>query len=96
MCEAASGYYLNAPTEPLTMHLPASAIDALGHLGFSTDDSQGNFRIDFDVAEPPDFDAIADLMLKALHDAYGADADTKLRFHAPYARRATAKCEPVS
>jgi hypothetical protein len=96
LCEAASGYFLNAPDEPRTMHLSASAIAALGRLGFSTDDSKGNFRIDLDVAEPPDFNAIAELMLTALHDAFNAEANTKLRFHAPYARRATSKCTPVS
>jgi hypothetical protein len=95
-CEAASGYFLDAPGQPRTRHLPARAIDALGRLGFSTDDSKGNFNIDLDVAEPPDLKAIADLMLKALHDAYGAEADTKLRFHAPYAPDATRKCVPVS
>jgi hypothetical protein len=95
-CEAASGYFLDTPDKPRTMRLPAGAIEALGRLGFSTDDSKGNFAIDLDITEPPDFKAIADLMLKALHDAYGADVNSKLRFHAPYARRATRKCVPVS
>ena len=78
MCEAASGFYLNAAEEPRTMYLPASAIAALGRLGFSTDNSQGNFRIDLDLTNPPDFNAIATLMLRALYDAYGARAQTKL------------------
>ena len=95
-CEAASGFFLNAANEPRTMRLPAGSIAALARLGFSTDDSNGNFRLDIDIADPPDFNAIADLMLKALHDAYGADADTKLRFQAPYAERATRKCVPTS
>jgi len=95
-CEAASGYFLDAPGQPRTRRLPARAIDALGRLGFSTDDSKGNFNVDLDIGEPPDFKSLADLMLKALHDAYGAEAETKLRFHAPYARRATRKCVPVS
>jgi hypothetical protein len=96
MCEAASGFYLNAPEEPRTMYLPPSAIAALARLGFSTDDSQGNFRIDLDLANPPDFNAIATLILRALHDAYGARAQTKLDFHAPYAEQAGSKCIPVS
>jgi hypothetical protein len=96
LCETASGYFLNSPDEPRTMRLSAAAIDALGRLGFSNDDSKGNFRIDLDVAERPDFDAIAELMLSALHDAFGAGPNTKLRFHAPYARRGTSKCTPVS
>ena len=96
MCEAASGFYLNAPGEPRTMYLPPSAIAALARLGFSTDDSQGNFRINVDLASPPDFNVIATLMLRALYDAYGARVQTKLDFHAPYAERATSKCTPVS
>jgi hypothetical protein len=96
MCEAASGFYLNAPEEPRTMYLPPSAVAALARLGFSTDASQGNFRIDLDLANPPDFNAIATLILRALYDAYGARAQTKLDFHAPYAERATSKCIPVS
>ena len=83
MCEAASGFYLNAPGEPRTMYLPASAIAALARLGFSTDDSQGNLRIYLDLASPPDFNAIATLILRALHDAYGARAQTKLDFLRP-------------
>jgi hypothetical protein len=96
MCEAASGFYLNAPDAPRTMYLPPTAVAALGRLGFSTDDSKGNFRIDLDLANPPDFGAIADVILRALYDAYGARAETKLGFHAPYAPSATKKCTPVS
>jgi hypothetical protein len=96
MCEAASGFYVSPPGQPRTAHLPPNAIAALAELGFSTDDSQGNFRIDLDVADPPDFNAIADLILKALHNAYGARAETKLDLHAPYAPRGTSKCVPVS
>jgi hypothetical protein len=77
------------------MYLPPDAIGALGRLGFSTDDSNGNFEIEFDVADPPNFNAIADLMLKALYDGFGARAGTELAFEAPYARHAT-KCVPVS
>jgi hypothetical protein len=95
-CEAASGFFLDAPDKPRTMHLSDSAVAALAQLGFSTDDSHGNFSLDREVTEPPDFRSIADLMLKALHDGYGARADTELDFHAPYAPRGSPKCVPVS
>jgi hypothetical protein len=72
LCEAASGFYDNVASEPRSRWLPASTIAALGRLGFSTDDSAGNSEIWFDVAEPPDFNAIADFILKALHDGYDA------------------------
>jgi hypothetical protein len=96
LCEASSGFYYDKANGPRTFRLAPDAVAALGQLGFSTDDSQGNFRIEFDVASPPDLNAVADFMLKALHDGYGARADTLLKFSAPFARRPTTKCIPVS
>jgi hypothetical protein len=95
-CEAASGFYDNKANEPRTRWLPASAIAALDRLGFSTDDSAGNFRVSFDLPEPPDLNAIADLILKALHDAFDARAGVTLLIEAPLAPRPTGKCVPVS
>lgn len=96
LCEASSGYYYNKAGAPRTYYLPRAAIDALGKLGFSTDDTKGNFRYQRSIGSPPDLNTIADLMLTALHDAYGARAGETLRFNAPFARRATSKCIPVS
>lgn len=93
-CEAASGFYDDVPSVPRSRHLPPANIAALGQLGFSVDDSAGNFAISFDLADPPDFNRIADLMLKAMHDGYGARADMTLEFSAPYAPRATSECVP--
>ena len=95
MCEAASGFYLDAPDRPRTAYLSTSAIAALADLGFSTDDSKGNFRIDLDLSNPPNFGAIADIILKALYGGYGARAETPLGFHAPYAPTTTSRCTPV-
>jgi len=96
LCEASSGYYYNKDGAPRTFYLPRDAIAALGKLGFSTDDSKGNFRYEAGIGAPPDLNAIADLMLTALHDAYGARAGETLQFNAPFARGATSKCIPVS
>lgn len=95
-CEAASGFYFDPPNHPRTLRLSPDAVVALGQLGFSTDDSKGNFKLNLDIASSPDFNAIADLMLKALYEGFGARAETPLRFEAPYARRGTSKCIPVS
>jgi hypothetical protein len=95
LCEASSGYYDSKPNEPRAYRLPASSVAALGRLGFSTDDSAGNFQIRLNVAEPPDLNRIADFALKALHDGYGARAGGKLEFNAPLAPRASSQCMPV-
>jgi hypothetical protein len=96
LCEAASGFYDEVASQPRTRWLPADTVAALGRLGFSTDDSAGNFQIWFDVTDPPDFNHIAEFILKTLHDGYGARADSKLQFNAPLAPHATVKCVPVS
>jgi hypothetical protein len=96
LCEASSGYYYNKDDAPRTFLLPPNAIAALGRLGFSTDDSEGNFRYEAEIATPPDLNGIADLILTALHDGYGARAGATLRFNAPFAPRPTTKCIPVS
>ena len=96
LCEASSGYYYNKDGAPRTFFLPKDSIAALGRLGFSTDDSKGNFRFEAGIAAPPDLNAIADLILAALHDAYGARADTELRFNAPFAPGTASKCVPIS
>ena len=94
-CEAASGFYDNVASEPRTRHLPASVV-ALAHLGFSTDDSEGNFQIGFEVKDPPDFNTIADLILQALHDGFDARAGVTLLIEGPLAPRPTGKCVAVS
>lgn len=96
LCEASSGYFYDKKDAPRTFWHPPDVVAALDRLGFSTDDSKGNFRLMREVGERPDFNALADLILKALHDGYGARAETNLRFNAPFAKRATTSCVPVS
>lgn len=96
LCEASSGFYFDPAGATRSFRLSLEAIAALGRLGFSTDDSEGNFQTLFDIAAPPDFNVLADLILKALHDAYGARAETNLEFNAPFAPRPTTTCLPVS
>jgi hypothetical protein len=95
LCEAASGFY-EVATKPRTRWLPGDSIAALGRLGFSTDGSGGNFKVWFDVAEPPNLGAIAEFMLKSLHNGFAARANDTLQFDAPLAPRATRKCVAVN
>jgi len=96
LCEAASGYYFDAEDEPRTFWLSREALAVLRGLGFSTEDVQGNHALELDVATPPDFNAIADLILKALYGAYDARANSSLSFNAPFAPRESSSCIPVS
>lgn len=96
LCEASSGFWYDKPGEPRTFRLAPDAIAALARLGFSTDDSEGNYQLILEAGAPPEFNAIADLILQALHDAYGARADSDLRFNAPFAPRPSSSCIPVS
>lgn len=86
-CEAASGYWFDKKGEPRTFHQPVATVAALARMGFDTDDSKGNFKIDLPFAEGVDFNTTADFMLRALHDGYGARADMRLKFNAPFARK---------
>jgi hypothetical protein len=96
LCEASSGYYYDKEGAPRTFWHPPEVVAAIGKLGFSADDSQGNYQLRREVGKRPDFNALADLILKSLHDGYGARAEMKLRFNAPFAKRASSSCVPVS
>lgn len=95
-CEASSGFYYDKENAPRIFRQPQRTIDALARLGFNTDDSEGNFQIDFAIGSAPDFNAIADFLLRALHDGYGARGQMNLKFSAPFAPRVMSTCVPVS
>ena len=63
----------------------ASARTALARLGFATETTGKDFPCRRPLDGAPDFDAIATLMLTALHDGYGVRADTVLIIEAPFA-----------
>jgi len=95
-CEAASGYWYDKPDTPRKFHQSPQTLAALERLGFDMDDSKGNFSRDLVVPDPPDFNAAADFILRALHDGYGARYDTRLQFNVPFAPRMPSTCVPVS
>ncbi len=95
-CEASSGFYFDKQGAPRTFFHPPETPAALAKLGFSTDDSKGNYSLGREIGARPDFNAMADLILQTLHDGYGArTGTTRLRFNAPFARRANTTCVPV-
>jgi hypothetical protein len=74
------------------------ALAALARLGFATDDSEGNYRRMIDLAGSDDFTFIADLLLSALYQGYGAGLDSRLIWEAPLApgKGTFARCAPLS
>ena len=95
-CEASSGFWLTKKGQKRSFYLPPRAVEALARLGFDTDDSAGNFSLYRDVDKPVNFHPLADLMLRALHDGYGACSDMKLQFSAPFASATPESCVPMS
>jgi hypothetical protein len=95
ICEAASGFFLSKAGESRLYRLPEDKIEQLKSLGFSDDDSQGNFRNYSDVESPPNFNRIADFLLAALHHGYDATVRSKLEFSAPFAPDRVTTCIPV-
>jgi hypothetical protein len=93
-CEASSGFW--GPRGPRRLQLSTRAVAALAKLGFDTDGSAGNFKFDRDVDKSANFHPLADIMLRALHDGYGARSHTQLTFAAPFAPGTPASCLPVS
>jgi len=86
MCEASSGFYAQPDGEPRRFRVAERGIAALGRLGFSTDDSEGNYQRQFEIVGRDDFPGIADLLLSALYLAYGARPGMQIEVEAPLAR----------
>jgi hypothetical protein len=81
MCEAASGFYADVGAR--TAFLPKDSVAALARLGFSTDDSKGNFAQRVDANGDNGRAAVAELLLKALYLAYGARSGMRLEVTTP-------------
>ncbi|RTL48904.1 MAG: hypothetical protein EKK40_16140 [Bradyrhizobiaceae bacterium] len=92
-CEASSGYYDEAMDKP-RRHFPSDAVKAaLGKLGFKTGNEEKNYPYERDFTGTPDFGEIATLMLSAMHDGFGARAETPLIVHAPFAKKVSIDCK---
>jgi hypothetical protein len=83
-CEADSGFYQNKEGEPRTVFLSAEDKAKLARLGFSLDDSKGNFPQMMDVRAVGAFGRVADVLLGALYDVYGARLNTPIEAKSPF------------
>jgi hypothetical protein len=100
LCEADSGFYENKPEAPRTIFLSAEDKGKLANLGFSLDDSEGNFQQMIDVRAVGAFGGLADVMLGALYDVYGARLSTPIEATSPFlpkhSKLKALSCPPVS
>ncbi|MEQ1714530.1 MAG: hypothetical protein ABL907_00875 [Hyphomicrobium sp.] len=85
ICEVASGFYLTKPDQPRVRLVSPAGVEALGRLGFSTDDSKGNFRLEIATPDSKAHTKVADLMISALFVAFGIKSTMPLDFYAPLA-----------
>ncbi|NEU13306.1 hypothetical protein G3T14_14365 [Methylobacterium sp. BTF04] len=92
-CEASSGAY-GPKTKDARFVLSPLSVSALHRLGFLQDDPDGNYERTLEIGTPPGFGVAADLMLGALHDAYGARVETSLEVYAPMAVLPPDACPP--
>ena len=79
VCEVASGFY----DKPGVRYVPPSAIPALSRLGYSTDARRGNYKQRFRVKDDGSLAAVAELLIRTLHDVYGVMPDHHFRYEAP-------------
>ncbi len=97
LCEAASGFYSAKAGQPRKWQLSSDALDRLAVYGFERDSAAGNHRQIFKLNARP-ISHVTDMMLGALHDAYGVRIETPLEFKAPLADKFgfSPSCKPNS
>ncbi|RTL48907.1 MAG: hypothetical protein EKK40_16155 [Bradyrhizobiaceae bacterium] len=83
-CEASSSYYSQSEIPPRLIYPSAEEKNALEKLGFKSGNGLENFSYKRDLTSAPDFDGIARLMLLAMHDGFGARAETYLELRAEF------------
>jgi len=99
LCEASSGFFIRRRLGGSGYRPSGATVAAIARLGFSTDDSEGNFQRVMDAETPTQLSAVADLLLATLYEAYGAREGTALTIKAPLAplkRSERASCVPLS
>jgi hypothetical protein len=82
LCEVASGFY----DRPDIQYVSPDRLAAVAQLGFSLDASKGNYRLERRIKSAASVAQIADLIIRAMHGAYGAMPDSKFRYEAPLAK----------
>ncbi|HEX7968479.1 MAG TPA: hypothetical protein VF502_09680, partial [Stellaceae bacterium] len=60
-----------------------SALPALAQLGYSTEGRKGNYQQRLRVKDEHSLAAVAELLIRTLHDIYGVTPDDHFRYKAP-------------
>ena len=92
-CEASSGYYAQSENKPRLYYSCDEKKKALEALGFKTGNDEKNFSYERELKNVPDFDEIARLMLRAMHDGFGTRAGAALTMKAPFAKSMVVACK---
>jgi hypothetical protein len=79
LCEVASGFY----DQPDIQYVAPDRLAAVAQLGFSLDASKGNYRQERTIKGAASVAKVADLIIRAMHGAYGATPDREFRYEAP-------------
>ena len=97
-CEAASGFFLTKPGQPNPTWLSPESRAAVVSLGYSLDDSKGNFAQKITLSTETSLSSIAELLLTTLHRVYSARSYMRLELKAPLAPRprVVSPCRPTS
>jgi hypothetical protein len=85
LCEASSGFFAQLPGERRKFRIKPKGVLILEELGFSIDESEGNYQRMVELGRPPDLLTISDLILTTLYRVYGAEHAEALEFKAPLA-----------
>lgn len=86
LIELSSGYFAQKPGQPRARkQVGPHKLKRLAALGFTTDDSEGNFQCFRDLRDTPPQD-LAELMLTALFDTYCSKASDQLCWESPFVR----------
>ena len=87
LCEASSGFYATLAGETRLYRPSPTARAALKKLGFSMDDSDGNYQRMLVICGDGDLKTVADLMLSALYVGYAVrEPSVTVEADAPLAR----------
>lgn len=98
-CEVASGYFTVAEGQPWTPAVSPAGLTELAQLGFDATVTNGNYPIERPVRSSADLEEMADLMLAALYEGFGARRHTPLVAKAPLANLSgfiPPSCSPAS